>query len=152
VDRQSYHVLGWAIRWTWVYGINLFVPLYYRLPHTDWGHGLSGLWAAVWVLWAGGVVAGVAWPRFRRSIVPGGVWVALTQAVPLPHSVAESFGVTTGECVTKLFTPRAGAARDDVFMFAATLAAGQLLIALAFALGVAWNHKLDTPPNRGLRE
>jgi hypothetical protein len=130
MDRQTRAILVWAAKWTAVYVANAAVPVVVWLASAGSTSGRRGMLAAVWVLWAEGVVLGAVSARFRSYVVPGGMMLAAAQVCPVPQLGAALAVTSFADTVF------AHGRWDGAYSFSAAVAGGHLLIGLAFLLGV----------------
>ena len=84
----------WAGWWTLVFAANMPVPVFLGLMAVGSDGGAWGLFGGLVVLYWIGFALCLFRFRVGRSLVLGGVIVALSQLVPIMHVFCGSFGLT----------------------------------------------------------
>lgn len=136
MSEQTRTVWQWTAVWSTLFALNAGLPLALGLLLFR-DAGLPGMFAALWVLWAAGVVGGASSERFRLLVTAGGYVVTMLQVCPILQGGAALVGYVLADGLIRLFAPGGpvGPVLMEVAVFTLTLIAGQLLIALAALFG-----------------
>lgn len=121
-------LVGWGI----IYGLNLFVPLFFGLAVTE-KSGRQGMTFAIFLLLGLGSWAVSTLRDAGKAVILGGGFVALTQCIPFLQVSAGAIGISVARDMGQTI------GREQVGSefggFAATVVTGGLLITLALILG-----------------
>ncbi len=102
VIRKSTNSRAWD--WTWVFALNLIVPLMFGRSFTDQA-GRIGMAAAIALLWYLGDRLCTMGEAVARALVIGGLFVALTQPWPFPQVIAGSIALEVAAALGQATLP-----------------------------------------------
>jgi hypothetical protein len=134
MDPHTRTILGWVRTWTFLFSLNICLPLFFGTLMTEWGRGRLGMCVGMWVLWAAGAVGGSASRWVRESLPAPAVFLACMQVFPIFQFAAGFAGLAAREVVTGLVPPDSLLPEDEIGFFTATLVTGQLLIGLGLLM------------------
>jgi hypothetical protein len=123
-----------AYEWSAVFVANLIVPLPLGFLFTLDG-GTIGMFTAVLVCWAVGLVFCARPGRLGRVLIAGGIHVACIQIFVIPHIVAGMLALWVCHVIAEAAQFPTTGLWAEVGGFAATLLTAQLLLLAALWLG-----------------